>query len=70
VSWNREVEVVMADISMCIEKECKLKDDCYRFKAKPSEYGQSYFLATLKENKKGCDMFWSINKQVFELHED
>lgn len=33
--------VVMADITMCQNKTCPMKDKCYRQKAKESEY-QSY----------------------------
>lgn len=33
----------MPDISMCEGKECPLKENCYRYKATPSEYWQSYF---------------------------
>ena len=32
----------MPDITMCTSKECLYKDKCYRFKAVPSEYWQSY----------------------------
>jgi hypothetical protein len=28
----------MPDISMCQNKECPSKEDCYRFTAKPSEW--------------------------------
>ena len=28
----------MPDISMCNNKECQSKDDCYRFTATPSEW--------------------------------
>jgi hypothetical protein len=30
----------MPDISLCQNKECPSKDDCYRFTAKPSEFSQ------------------------------
>lgn len=32
----------MSDITMCTGEGCPMKDDCYRFKAKPSDL-QSYF---------------------------
>lgn len=32
----------MPDITMCKGNGCKIKEDCYRFKARPS-YWQSYF---------------------------
>ena len=33
----------MPDITMCDDNECPRKDFCYRYTAKPSEYGQSRF---------------------------
>jgi hypothetical protein len=32
----------MADISMCLGRGCKVKDECYRFTATPNPYRQSY----------------------------
>ena len=54
----------MADITMCKVKDCPLKEGCYRFKAEPSKYRQSYFIGIPfdKKNKK-CDMYW---KNKFE----
>ncbi len=45
----------MADISMCEGKDCNLRETCYRFTAKPSEY-QSYFTPTLIKNN-GCEYY-------------
>ena len=28
----------MPDITMCVNSACPIKETCYRFKAKPSEY--------------------------------
>lgn len=33
----------MPDISMCTGNGCTLKENCYRYTAKPSEFRQSYF---------------------------
>ena len=33
----------MPDIAMCKGGECTMKETCYRFKAAPNEYRQSYF---------------------------
>lgn len=55
----------MADISMCDDKECPQRLDCYRFKAEPHPYRQSYFIgspATKDETTGeflGCKYFWS-----------
>jgi hypothetical protein len=32
----------MPDISMCLNQNCLLKEKCYRFKANPSTFWQSY----------------------------
>lgn len=46
----------MPDISMCKSKLCPLKDSCYRYTAKPSDW-QSY--ADFAPDDKGkCDYFW------------
>lgn len=46
----------MPDITMCEGTGCPLKDDCYRFKAKPSEYRQSYFINPPNKGDK-CEYF-------------
>ena len=48
----------MPDIAMCQNKECPLREKCYRFKAEPSDY-QSY--AEFKPDENGeCDNFIEI----------
>lgn len=32
----------MPDIAMCINIECPIRDNCYRYRAIPSQYLQSY----------------------------
>jgi hypothetical protein len=34
----------MADITMCRNNKCKLKDNCYRYIAVPDKYMQSYLM--------------------------
>jgi hypothetical protein len=34
----------MADITMCQDKECILKDECYRYTATPNPWRQAYFV--------------------------
>jgi hypothetical protein len=49
----------MPDISMCNGKGCPSANECYRFRATPNEYRQSYFMTPpIKDGK--CDYFWSI----------
>lgn len=49
----------MADISMCKGTDCPMKNNCYRYTAKPNEYGQ-YYLTTVPYNKETskCLEFW------------
>ena len=48
----------MADVTMCLNKDCKLKYSCYRFMAKANIYRQSY--SNFKPNKDNkCEYFWN-----------
>ena len=52
----------MPDITMCPGTDCPAKESCYRFKAKPDEHWQSYFMkAPIKDGK--CDMYWGENAE-------
>lgn len=55
----------MPDITMCENKECPLKDKCFRYTATPSEHIQSYsyFKPTIVDGKATCDWFWD-NKSM------
>lgn len=47
----------MADITMCLNKECPLRFNCYRFNARANEFRQSY--ADFKPDENGkCESFW------------
>ena len=53
----------MPDITMCPGKDCPLKERCYRFRATPTPWRQSYFVAPpFKETTDGpqCKYFWSF----------
>jgi hypothetical protein len=47
----------MPDISMCKNEECPNKNTCFRYRAKPNPYRQSYFL---DHNHEDCKEFISI----------
>lgn len=47
----------MADLTMCTDKDCPLKDKCYRFNALVNEYRQAYFAEKVREWDK-CDYFY------------
>ena len=60
---------MMPDITMCLGTNCVIKEDCYRYKATPDEYLQSYF-SEVPFNKnmefKGtrrsyCEYYWPNN---------
>lgn len=48
----------MADITMCDGINCPLRETCYRFKAKPDKYGQSYFVKVPVDNDGKCEFYW------------
>lgn len=58
--------ITMADITKCQNKNCKIKDTCYRYTATDGYY-QSY--ANFNNNKtikdkKECKHFWIYKKRV------
>lgn len=53
----------MPDITMCNGGDCPLKETCYRYKATPSEFLQSYFVEVpYDEDKKECTYHWKIEE--------
>lgn len=57
--------VVMADITMCRDQNCPVKEKCYRFTANPGMM-QSYFLdipGKIEDGKFTCDMYWGENAE-------
>lgn len=51
----------MPDISMCTGEDCKLRDTCYRFTAKPNEFMQSYFGKSPIKDDGTCDYLYKRN---------
>lgn len=49
----------MPDITMCKGNKCPLKENCYRYKAIPSEYRQSYFVEPPFENSE-CEYYYKL----------
>jgi hypothetical protein len=49
----------MPDITMCLNKECPMRNECYRYRAIPNEY-QYYSTFTPEEEK--CEHFYPIEK--------
>lgn len=56
----------MPDISMCKNSICPLKEQCYRFKAKPSDLNQAYMQFVFfvdHEGKVSCEDFRQISSE-------
>lgn len=52
----------MADITMCLDDECKKRLDCYRFTAPKSTILQSYFMESPRKGD-NCDQYWEAHKK-------
>jgi hypothetical protein len=52
----------MPDICMCIGGDCPLKETCYRYRAIPTDYRQSYFLNPPYEGDH-CDHYGAIHER-------
>lgn len=51
---------MMADITMCLESQCPKKETCYRHKATPNEYRQSYFIDNM--DIENCEYYIPIKE--------
>jgi hypothetical protein len=51
----------MPDITMCNGVGCEIKEICYRYKATPSEFMQSYFFTTPNKGL-NCDYYWKLEQ--------
>ena len=45
------MDLSMPDITMCDDESCPMKSDCYRYRAVPSVFRQSYFMDSPRENE-------------------
>lgn len=50
------------DFCMCLGKECPIKEQCYLYRAKPSEYRQSYFSEVPYKDEK-CEFFVKFHEK-------
>lgn len=64
----------MPDITMCRGNGCELKDNCYRYKATPNDFRQSWFFKPPFTGS-SCDYFWKnnlpntvINNKIYKLN--
>lgn len=48
----------MPDITMCKGEGCKIRETCYRYRAKPNPHWQSYFMkAPCAPDGKTCERY-------------
>jgi hypothetical protein len=58
----------MPDISLCKGINCNIKDNCYRFKAEPSKFMQSWFFNSPNLDPLNCDYYWEVTKPIHKLN--
>ena len=59
----------MADITKCTNEDCPIKEDCFRWIAKPKEHRQSFqkFSFKIDKNKKAnCDNHLIVHNSTKE----
>jgi len=56
----------MADITMCLNKKCPLKSECYRSTATPNDLFQSYDTYTPAEDNESCEGFLVDERRRFK----
>lgn len=50
----------MPDISMCANEKCSLRMGCYRYRAVPNEFRQSY--GTFYPVQEKCNYYWPVSE--------
>lgn len=50
----------MADITMCNNDKCPLRQKCFRYMATPSPYWQPYYCMDEEEPVEDCMYFWEF----------
>jgi hypothetical protein len=50
------------DSTMCDGQGCELKSTCYRYKAEPSKYRQTYFTEAPNDGDQ-CDYYWETAEE-------
>ena len=59
----------MPDITKCKGTYCELRETCYRYTSKPSEYRQSYFTKEPNTTSYNCDYFWNNEEPLTKKEE-
>ena len=59
--FDRKEGENVADLSMCKYEKCEKKDTCYRFKATPNPYEQSYMkFENICDIQNDFQWYWKI----------
>jgi len=53
----------MADITMCKDRACPDRGDCYRAQAPVSQYQQAYFTTSPRDGEK-CTHYWPLSDKI------
>lgn len=48
----------MPDITMCRDQKCPSRVHCYRYRAVPNPYRQSYFVDPGRGERERCEEYW------------
>lgn len=56
----------MPDISMCQQSNCRVRNNCYRYRAIPSEFRQSYIV--FESTPIECTHHWPISDKGEEYY--
>jgi hypothetical protein len=54
----------MPDITKCPGTNCDVKENCYRFTAKPDKHWQSWFTEMPIPTGEECDFYWPVESQI------
>ena len=55
----------MPDITMCKDETCDMKEDCYRYRAEPNIFYQSYFVGNPRKLTK-CEFFIECGSNCYK----
>lgn len=53
----------MADITMCNDRACPERGNCYRAQAPVNEYRQSYFMGSPRDGST-CTHYWPMQDRI------
>lgn len=53
----------MPDISMCADDKCPSRESCYRFKATPSKFLQSWGQFGRPDGDDKCSYYWPVESK-------